>query len=37
VTGPWTDPVVTRVRAAETGKDDADAGKGPPVFEFGNE
>jgi uncharacterized protein (TIGR02099 family) len=37
VTGPWTDPVVTRVRSAETGKDDADAGKGSPVFEFGNE
>jgi uncharacterized protein (TIGR02099 family) len=37
VTGPWTDPVVTRVKAAETGKDDADADKGSSLFEFGNE
>jgi uncharacterized protein (TIGR02099 family) len=37
VTGPWTDPVVTRVKAAETGKDDAAAGKGSSLFEFGNE
>jgi uncharacterized protein (TIGR02099 family) len=37
VTGPWSDPVVTRVKAAETGKDDADPDEGSTLFEFGNE
>jgi len=37
VTGPWTDPVVTRVKAADTGKEEVDTGKGPAGFGFGNE
>jgi uncharacterized protein (TIGR02099 family) len=37
VTGPWTDPVVTKVSAAETGKDGADAGKGSSLYEFSGE
>jgi uncharacterized protein (TIGR02099 family) len=37
VTGPWTDPVVTKVGAAETGKDEDDAGTGSAVFEFNDE
>ncbi len=37
VTGPWTDPVVTRVNTAENGEDEDDAGRGTAVFEFGDE
>jgi uncharacterized protein YhdP len=39
VTGPWSDPVVTKLGAAETGKDDADTGKGKGAagVKFGDE
>jgi uncharacterized protein YhdP len=35
VTGPWTDPVVTRLR--DTGKDEVESGKDSSVFEFDDE
>ncbi len=37
VTGPWTDPVVTRLGAADTGKDDDESGMDSTIFEFGDE
>ncbi len=39
VTGPWADPVVTKLVASETGKDEPAAGrrKGAAQFKFGDE
>jgi len=37
VTGPWTDPVVTRLGAAEAGKGEVEDDKGPARFKFGDE
>jgi len=37
VTGPWADPVVTRLGAAETGKGGGESGKGSTRLKFGDE
>jgi len=37
VTGPWTDPVVTKLGSAETGKGEGETGRGAASNKFGDE